>query len=130
MSYRSIRWAALPLAIFPCPLVFHHVAPLAQAADPEDPVRNEYHRRLETLEPDNVADRYALAVWCKDHDRLDLAAKQCKAILKIDPDHSQANLLLRIAEPAKKPRRPRSRIDAKKAPPPPIPRTPTTAITR
>ena len=124
MSYRRLHGPVLRFTLLAGLAAIGAGVPPATAADApaSDPVLDEYHERLDALDPDNLVDRYQLAIWCKDHDRLELAAAQCKAILKIDPDHTQAKLLLHIAEPPKDAARPPSRDRANRRLAPEIPR--------
>jgi len=61
-----------------------------------DPVQ-EYRRRFARLEPKDVQGHYALAEWCREHEQYELLLSQAKQVLSLDPDHTNAKLLVTIA---------------------------------
>ena len=63
-----------------------------------DAVDDEYTRRFKAMERTDVSGHLELAKWCRDKERWDLVAKQCRFILNQNPHHAQAKLLLETAQ--------------------------------
>jgi len=74
---------------------------------PSVPVDAEYEKRLAGLAKDDVAGHVALAEWCLERGRPDLALQRCEHALKIAPKHTNAKLLRGAAQ-----RRMKSKPDA------------------
>jgi hypothetical protein len=55
--------------------------------------RGEYERRLAKIDPNSAEDHFKLANWAYESERYEIAAKELKAALKIDPDYEPARLL-------------------------------------
>lgn len=66
--------------------------------EPARTVQSEYLRRLYGLTADDVKGHFALAEWLVERKALELAHKQCETVLKLDPAHEQAQLLLEKIE--------------------------------
>lgn len=61
-------------------------------------VNEEYNRRVRNLAPDDIAGHLDLALWCKDQKAWSLLRDECTHILRQQPDHAQADLLLQLAK--------------------------------
>jgi hypothetical protein len=57
-------------------------------------VRANYMRRFWALKPDDVGGHFELARWLVERRFFDQGREQCAYVLKLDPDHAQARLLL------------------------------------
>ncbi len=60
-------------------------------------VEAEYQRRVQALAPDDVDGHLQLAMWCRDQEAWALLRNECTHILRLDPEHEQAKLLLQLA---------------------------------
>jgi len=63
-----------------------------------DSIDDEYLRRFKALEPTDVQGHFELAKWCREQQRWPLLAQQARHVLRISPNHTQAQLLLSIAQ--------------------------------
>ena len=68
------------------------------ASRPAGDATTEYRRRLAQLNPRNVQGHYELAEWCRQQKQYGLLYQQAQYVLKLDPNHENARLLLRIAQ--------------------------------
>lgn len=84
-SVLVMSWAAW-WCLFPAPRVGR-----------ADAIDDEYYARVKELKSDDIVGRLRLAVWCRDQERWQLAARECGEILKRQPGHEQAQLLLNLA---------------------------------
>jgi hypothetical protein len=57
-----------------------------------------YRERFDALDANDVQGHYELARWCRSRKRYDLLIEQCEYILKLNPKHVNAKLLLSIAK--------------------------------
>jgi hypothetical protein len=67
----------------------------AFGASPE--VKREYDHRFTQIDSNDVAKHYDLAIWLKQQEAYDLLRIQAQQVLKLDPNHVQAKLLLDLA---------------------------------
>ena len=71
------------------------LVPLPVSADGID---EEYAARARKLQPSDLAGHLKLAKWCRENDKWHLVARECRHILKQNPGHRQAKLLLELAQ--------------------------------
>jgi hypothetical protein len=62
-----------------------------------DAIDDEYLVQLRGLSDSNIDGHYKLAEWCRDKSRWDLVARQCRTVLRLNPGHRKAKLLLEYA---------------------------------
>ena len=61
-------------------------------------IQAEYDTRLAALAPDDINGHYALADWCRAKRRYDLVVRECQTVLRLKPGHTNARLLLDVAQ--------------------------------
>ncbi len=66
--------------------------------EPAKTVQSDYLRRFWALPPDDVEGHAALAVWLTEQKAYELARSQCGYVLKLEPEHRDAKLLLEKVE--------------------------------
>lgn len=57
-----------------------------------------YQRKFNELKVDDIDGHMKLALWCREQKAYDLLRRECNHILGIDPNHTQARLLLELAQ--------------------------------
>ena len=60
-------------------------------------VDEEYERQKKQIAPDDIDGHFKLALWCKEQKAWALLRAQCTHILRQNPNHEQAQLLLQLA---------------------------------
>ena len=61
-------------------------------------VNEAYAKKKAAIKAGDAPAHYQLARWARENSQMDAMAEQCREILKIDPNHTQAKLLLRLYE--------------------------------
>lgn len=61
-------------------------------------VEDEYLRRFKALDVKDVRGHFELAKWCREQENWQLVAQQCRHVLRLEPNHQQAKLLLEVAQ--------------------------------
>jgi hypothetical protein len=87
---RIAKTSAFAAIVFLASCVAHHVV----AGDIDD----EYLDRFKSLAAKDVNGHFELAKWCREHEKWQLVAQQCRHVLRIEPNHEQAKLLLQVAQ--------------------------------
>lgn len=78
--------------------VFLSLLWLMPSAVSGDEIDEEYAARVRKLQPSDVAGHLTLAKWCRENDKWRHVARECRHILKQQPNHRQARLLLELAQ--------------------------------
>lgn len=86
--------AAVMIALFAAGLFA--AANAAWAADKA--TETAYQRKFDELKVDDIEGHMKLAMWCREQDAYDLLRRECNHILGIDPNHTQARLMLELAQ--------------------------------
>lgn len=73
--------------------------PTTQPTTQPDPVAQEYRRRSVALAANDVEGHFDLCGWLHEQHRLDLVKEQCEYVLRLDPGHDGARMLLNKIEP-------------------------------
>ena len=84
-------WASTAVLVLVCAL-----ASFAGPAD--DDANDEFNLRLKNLDPGDIDGHYQLAVWCKEQEAYKLLERQARYVLRLNPDHEPARLLLDLAK--------------------------------
>ena len=61
-------------------------------------VEDEYLQRFKALDVKDVSGHFELAKWCREQENWQLVAQQCRHVLRLEPNHQQARLLLEVAQ--------------------------------
>lgn len=61
-------------------------------------IDDEYLDRFKSLDAKDLKGHFELAKWCREHEKWQLVAQQCRHVLRIEPNHEQAKLLLQVAQ--------------------------------
>lgn len=81
-----------------CVLVFAVVSVAGRSPAAEPGVDAAYRVRSDLLEEKDAEGHYRLAEWCRQQGRYDLAAREARKVLAVEPKHERAAALLRMAE--------------------------------
>ena len=85
------------LCSVPCLIAWGFGVSGAHALAPAS-TQKDYDTRLAALAPDDINGHYALADWCRAKGRYDLVVRQCRTVLRLKPGHTNARLLLDVAQ--------------------------------
>ncbi len=87
-------------------------------------VQDEYQQKLDKIKEkgqhEDPEAHYKLAMWAYENDKLEIARKELKETIRLDPQHEKAKLLLRVVEGKIKGEKPTTPTDETKRPRPEI----------
>ncbi|MGB9626789.1 MAG: hypothetical protein ACPMAQ_18200, partial [Phycisphaerae bacterium] len=81
-----------------CVVVLGIVSVVGRSPAAEPGVDAAYRVRSDLLEEKDAEGHYRLAEWCRQQGRYDLAAREARKVLAVEPKHERAAALLRMAE--------------------------------